>query len=171
MSFLSVFRLAFRQSFRDLRGANKTLQATENAHKATSAELQRARSSLQSVRQTHAAELKRREKETEKMIERWAKISDAQVKLGSTAAGLSVKSTLANPIVSTRDGEIAGRERSLLEDALVEAEEARKALAEENASLKNAVLAAANELACATDRDEHDINDQVCTSHSFPSIF
>lgn len=101
------------------------------------------------------------------MIERWAKISDTQVKLGSTAAGLSVKSTLANPAVSARDGEIVGRERSLLEDALEVAEEARKALAEENANLKNVVLAAANELARATHRGEQDTDDQVRTRHSF----
>lgn len=105
------------------------------------------------------------------MIERWAKISDTQVKLGSTAAGLSVKSTLANPAVSARDGEIVGRERSLLEDALEEAEEARKALAEENANLKNVVLAAANDLARATHRGEQDTDDQVRTRHFFLFIF
>lgn len=95
------------------------------------------------------------------MVERWAKISDTQVKLGSTAAGLSVKFTLANPVASSRDGEIVGKERGLLEDALEEAEEARKALSEENASLKNVVLAAANELARATHRDEQDEDDEV----------
>ena len=143
-------------------GANKTLQSSENAHKATSAELQRARSALQSVRQTNAAELKRKEKEMERMIERWAKISDAQVKLGSVASGLSFKTTLANAVTSTRDGEVIGKDKGLLEDALEEAEEARKALEEENAGLKNVVLAAANELARATRRNEDDdADDQV----------
>ena len=90
------------------------------------------------------------------MIERWAKISDAQVKLGSVASGLSFKTTLANAVTSTRDGEVIGKDKGLLEDALEEAEEARKALEEENAGLKNVVLAAANELARATRRNEDD---------------
>ncbi|KAH8096923.1 Afadin and alpha-actinin-binding-domain-containing protein [Phellopilus nigrolimitatus] len=129
-----------------LAASNKALQASEAAHKATSAELQRTRTSMQSVRQTHAAELKRREKETEKILERWQKISDAQTKLSATAAGLKFKFMHANPMTSSRDNDIIGSMPGLLEDALQEAEASRKELVEENSSLKNVVLSAANEL-------------------------
>ena len=75
---------------------------------------------------------------------------------------MSFKTTLANAVTSTRDGEVIGKDKGLLEDALEEAEEARKALEEENAGLKNVVLAAANELASATRRNEDDdADDQV----------
>lgn len=101
---------------------------------------------MQSVRQTYAAELKRREKETEKMIDRWQKISDVQTKLSSSTSGLKFKLTHANPVVSTRDNEIIGKGPGLVEDALDDAEAARRELVEENTSLKNVVLSAANEL-------------------------
>lgn len=129
------------------RAANKSIQASEAAHKASTAELQRTRTSLQSVRQTHAAELKRREKETEKMLERWQKIADAQTKLGATASGLKFKLTLANPLTDTRGSDTDGQGKDVLEDALEEAQMARKELIEENTSLKSIVLSAANEIA------------------------
>ncbi|OCB87664.1 hypothetical protein A7U60_g5190 [Sanghuangporus baumii] len=129
-----------------LAASNKSLQTSEAAHKATTAELQRSRSTMQSVRQTYAAELKRREKETEKMMDRWQKISDAQTKLGSIGSGIKFKTILANPVVSSRDGEIVGKGPDALEDALDEAQAARKELIEENTSLKNVLLSAANEV-------------------------
>ncbi|EJC99972.1 uncharacterized protein FOMMEDRAFT_170062 [Fomitiporia mediterranea MF3/22] len=129
-----------------LAASHKQLHASEAAHKATSAELQRTRSSMQSVRQTHAAELKRREKETEKAMDRWQKICDMQTKLGSSSSGIKFKPTLANPVVSSRDSEVIGRGPDAVEDALDEAQMARKELMEENTSLKNVVLSAANEL-------------------------
>ncbi|KAL5492669.1 hypothetical protein ACEPAI_4116 [Sanghuangporus weigelae] len=129
-----------------LAASNKSLQTSEVAHKATTAELQRSRSTMQSVRQTYTAELKRREKETEKMMERWQKVSDMQTKLGSIGSGIKFKTTLANPVVSSRDGEIVGRGQDALEDALDEAQAARKELIEENTSLKNVLLSAANEV-------------------------
>ncbi|KAI5123471.1 hypothetical protein M0805_008841 [Coniferiporia weirii] len=157
-----------------LAASTKSLQNADAAHKLTSAELQRTRSSLQSVRQTHAAELKRREKETEKMIERWQKISDAQTKLGATAAGLRFKFTHANPVVSSRDSDIIGKTPGLLEDALDEANMARKELVEENTSLKNVVLSAANELArlshAARQRIEASEDDEVLR-YTFSDIF
>ena len=101
---------------------------------------------MQSVRQTYAAELKRREKDTEKMMDRWQKISDAQTKLGSIGSGIKFKTTLANPVVGGRDSEIIGKGTDALEDALDEAQSARKELIEENTSLKNVLLSAANEV-------------------------
>lgn len=99
------------------------------------------------MRQTHAAELKRKEKETEKLLERWQKISDAQTKLGTSASGLVFKQTHVNPLTDSRDSDgIGPRGSDLLEDALEEAQSARKELIEENTSLKNVVLSAANEI-------------------------
>ena len=156
------------------RASNKSLQASEAAHKATSAELQRARSAMQSVRQTYTAELKRREKETEKMMDRWQKISDMQTKLGSTSSGIKFKTTLANPVVSSRDSDIIGRGPDLVEDALDEAQVARKELVEENTSLKNVVLSAANELSriCHTIRTRlGDVEGEEAPRFTLPEMF
>lgn len=117
------------------------------ALKTSNAELQKTRSSMQSLRQTHNAELKRRERETEKILDRWQKISDTQTKVNTTSTGLRFKTTFAHPSTSSRDSETSGKRLSIVEDALDEAETARRALIEENMCLKNIVLSAANELA------------------------
>lgn len=127
--------------------ANKSLQVSEAAHKATTQELQRLKATLQTVRQTHAAELKRREKESERMVDRWTKLSDSQLKIGSAPSGIGFRSTLANSIAESREDEIIGKSDSLLEHALEEGELARKELIEEIGGLKGIILASANELA------------------------
>ena len=111
------------------------------------------------------AEIKRKEKEIEKMLDRWQKISDTQTKLGSSSSGVKFNSTLANPTSSLRDDATARRGPDLLEDALEAAELSRKELSEEITSLKNVVLSTANELsrilrACrirATGVEEEDV--------------
>ncbi|KAJ7931686.1 Afadin and alpha-actinin-binding-domain-containing protein [Mycena leptocephala] len=69
-----------------LTAATRSLQACESSHKHTLAELQRARTALQAVRATHQSELKKKEKEVERMAERWGKLADMQAKLSTTAS-------------------------------------------------------------------------------------
>lgn len=109
--------------------------------------MQRTKSAMQSLRQTHIAEIKRKEKEIEKILDRWQKISDSQSKLGASSSGIKYNSTLANPTSGLRGDDSARRGPDLLEDALEAAEISRKELSEENTSLKGVVLSTANELA------------------------
>ncbi|KAJ3876796.1 Afadin and alpha-actinin-binding-domain-containing protein [Lentinula edodes] len=127
-----------------LATTTKTLQATEAAHKHTNAELQRTRSALQTIRATHQAELKKKEKEIERAMERWHRISDAQAKLGATASGMRFigsVNTVVEPVVP-----IVGRGKSYLEIALEEAEKAREQLSKDNLGLKKMLLKAVNEI-------------------------
>lgn len=157
--FLEVFL------FHVFRAANKSLQASEAAHKVTSTEMQKCRSSLQSVRQTYAAESKRREKEAEKMIERWAKISESQSKLSSIASGSNIKLSSFDIECNVRDDGDSQKGNELLENAYQEVETARKGLIDENLGLKNIVLSAANELSRMTHAIRKRVietDDEVC---------
>ncbi|KAJ3991874.1 Afadin and alpha-actinin-binding-domain-containing protein [Lentinula boryana] len=127
-----------------LGSTTKTLQATEAAHKNTNAELQRTRSALQAVRATHQAELKKREKEMERTMERWTKLSDSQVKLGATASGLRFCGS-ANGAVEPAV-QILGKGKGFLEVALEEAEKAREQSGKDNLGLRKMLLKAVNEI-------------------------
>lgn len=82
------------------------------------------------------------------MIERWGKISDAQVRLGAVGSGLTNKFTHANALPAS-SGDVAGMGNGLVEQALEDAEQARKMFGEENSMLKEVILRAANELSAA----------------------
>ncbi|KAI0695066.1 Afadin and alpha-actinin-binding-domain-containing protein [Cerioporus squamosus] len=126
-----------------MSAATKSLQISENAHKHTTAELQRTRSTLHALRATHQTEIKKIEKEKERMVERWSKLSDAQLKIGFQRAGL----TCANlDVVEASDVQLRGKGQSFLDIALDQAETARKELFEQNRKLRNILLSAANEL-------------------------
>ena len=81
------------------------------------------------------------------MIDRWTKLSDSQLKIGSAASGICFRSTLANSIADFRDSDVIGKGDNLFEHALEEGELARKELIEEIGGLKGIILASANELA------------------------
>ncbi|KAF8997917.1 Afadin and alpha-actinin-binding-domain-containing protein [Cyathus striatus] len=124
-----------------LSALQKTLQNTESAHKHTSSELQRARITLQGVRSAHQAELKKRDKEVERITEKWSKLAEAQSKLSVASAGLRC----AN--VAIVDGsELLGKTQGFLDIALDEAEKARGMLADENTYLRKLVLKAINNI-------------------------
>ncbi|TFK86472.1 hypothetical protein K466DRAFT_492758 [Polyporus arcularius HHB13444] len=126
-----------------MSAATKSLQSCENAHKHTTAELQRTRSTLHALRATHQTEIKKIEKEKERMVERWSKLSDAQLKIGSLRAGL----TCANlDVVEASDVQLRGKGQGFLDVALEQAETARKELFEQNRKLRDILLSAANEL-------------------------
>ncbi|KAJ7696433.1 Afadin and alpha-actinin-binding-domain-containing protein [Mycena rosella] len=123
-----------------LTAATRALQASDSAHKHTSVELQRARTALQAVRATHQSELKKKEKEVERITERWAKLADMQAKLGTASSGLRC----AN--LKIVDGtEVIGKGPGLAELALEQAEEARQRLSEDNTRLRGLLLGAVNE--------------------------
>ena len=121
----------------------RSLHSSEAAHKHTTAELQRTRTALQALRTAHQTEIKKLEKEKDRMAERWNKLSDAQLKVGGLGSGL----TCANAIVvEASDVQLRGVGRNFLEDALEQAEQAREALFEQNRRLRGLVLTTANEL-------------------------
>jgi hypothetical protein len=103
--------------------------------------LQRARTALQALRATHVAEIKKREKESEAMRERWVKLSDAQLRISALPSGMVFVGAPANASVL---GEGNVGKKGVVEGALEEAEKARAALREENLELKGLVVDAAN---------------------------
>lgn len=124
---------------------NRTLQAAENAHKQTTAELQRTRTALQAIRTTHQTEIKKLEKEKEKFIEKWSKLADSQ--LSNSRSGSSVGFRCANAeVVEASEAQLRGKGKGLLETSLEQAEQARNELLDENMRLKSVVVSAANEL-------------------------
>ncbi|KAI0036208.1 Afadin and alpha-actinin-binding-domain-containing protein [Vararia minispora EC-137] len=117
-----------------LTNASRTLAQSEAAHKHTTTELQRTRSAMQSLRATHAAETKKKEKEVERMTERWSKLSDSQLKLGNVRSGITM--TCANAQA------VEGREvgKNLVDSVLEDAEEVCRRLKEEHVGVKALVV-------------------------------
>ncbi|KAL0953948.1 hypothetical protein HGRIS_005109 [Hohenbuehelia grisea] len=126
-----------------LDAAARNLQSSELAHKKTTAELQRTRTTLQALRLTHTAELKKRDMQTERMQDRWNKLADIQGQLGKTASGFSFR--CGNAAILTGN-ENCGRGQGFLDIALEQAEEARSRLDVENLKLKRLAVRALNEL-------------------------
>ena len=127
--------------------ANRTLQTTENAHKQTTLELQRTRTALQAIRSTHQTEIKKLEKEKDKILERWNKLADAQLSGGLNRSGPSSGYHCANAaVVEASEVQLRGRGTDLLEAALEQAARARHDLLEENERLKGVIMSATNEL-------------------------
>ncbi|KAI5895585.1 uncharacterized protein SCHCODRAFT_01285948 [Schizophyllum commune H4-8] len=123
-----------------LANANKALHSSEAAHKHTTTELQRTRSSLQSIRTLHQNELKKKDKEIDRMADKWAKLAEAQSKLASTApSGMRcLNGGLADA------GMVASSSQTFLEASLEESERARMEIIEENKHVKGLVVTAVN---------------------------
>ncbi|OCH85887.1 hypothetical protein OBBRIDRAFT_890874 [Obba rivulosa] len=126
-----------------LAAATKSLQASETAHKHTTAELQRTRGSVQSLRTAHAAEIKRIEKEKERMVDRWSKLSDGQLRIGSTGAGMTCTNL---EVVEASDVQLRGKGEHFLEIGLAQTEQARKELFDQNRRLRGLILSTANDM-------------------------
>ncbi|KAH9034569.1 Afadin and alpha-actinin-binding-domain-containing protein [Lactarius pseudohatsudake] len=154
--------------------AARAQQQAEAAHKQTTTDLQRARSSLQALRATHVAELKKRDKEIEAMRERWSKLSDSQLKIGTLPSGMTVVQP-ANARVLALDDSMSTAERGkgLVENALEEAESACTRLRDENAELKGLVVDSANAVrrilhkAVTADPDDHEFPPPLATNDLF----
>ena len=77
------------------------------------------------------------------MVDRWGKMSDAQLKISSQRAGL----TCANlDVVEASDVQLRGKGQGFLDVALDQAETARKELLEQNRKLREILLSTANQL-------------------------
>ena len=77
------------------------------------------------------------------MSERWSKLSDTQLKLGSVGSGMTVRSA-NSAIVEGRPEAVLGRGKGLVETALDEAEKASRELREENGELKALIVDVTN---------------------------
>ncbi|CDO68386.1 hypothetical protein BN946_scf184815.g33 [Trametes cinnabarina] len=126
-----------------LSTVTRSLQLTESAHKQTTAELQRTRTTLTALRAAHQTEIKKIEKEKERMVERWCKLSDVQLKIGSLRSGLICAN---QEVVEASDVQLRGKGQGFLDVALEQAEDARTELMEQNRKLRGLLLSAANEL-------------------------
>jgi myosin heavy subunit len=81
----------------------KKLASEEEAYRKSRDEFQKLKNSMQYLRQTTSNELKRKEKEVEKMMERLGKVSNDQIKLGTVGAGLACTNLLPdNPLPQVR---------------------------------------------------------------------
>ncbi|KAI0769209.1 Afadin and alpha-actinin-binding-domain-containing protein [Irpex lacteus] len=130
-----------------LASANRTLQSTETAHKQTTLELQRTRTALQAIRTTHQTEIKKLEKEKDKILERWNKLADTQLNGNLHKSGPAAGFHCANAeVVGSSDVQLRGKGTDLLEVALEQAARARHDLLEENERLKGIIMSTANEL-------------------------
>ena len=125
------------------RSASRTLQTTENAHKHTTLELQKTRTALQAIRATHAAEIKKLEKEKERVLDRWSKLADQQLKLGTVPSGLKFANAA---VVEASDVQMRGKGKGYLEVAAEQAQEARDALFHENMRLRGLLLSTADQI-------------------------
>lgn len=78
------------------------------------------------------------------MTDRWSKLSDSQLKLGSTVpSGIRFANA---QVVEASDVQLRGQGRGFMEVALEEAERSRDGLADENRVLRGLILSTANEL-------------------------
>lgn len=147
----------------------RTLQTTESAHRHTTAELQRTRTSLQAIRTAHQSELKKKEKDIERMTEKWTRIAETQVKLMTAPSGLRC----AN-IAVTEGSEVLGKGKGFLEVALEQAEKTGAQLSVENLELRKLVLTAVNEsqavLSEAKGILSGDRVEEVCHLKLFPHV-
>lgn len=117
---------------------SRTLQNTEASHKQTMSELQRLRGALKDVRAVHLTELKKKEREMDRMAERWSKISDMQTRISTSRSGLRC-ANLADGVPHTKGVDH-------VELALQESESTCGLLRTSNQRLKELVLDTTNSL-------------------------
>jgi flagellar capping protein FliD len=119
----------------------KALQQSEAAHKHTTAELTRTRSTLTSMRTAHQTELKKKEVQVERLQEKWSKLADNQTKLGGLRSGI----TCANlAVVEASAVMMHGKGQGYLDIALEHAEKARAELIVETTDLRRTVVYGVN---------------------------
>lgn len=133
---------------------SRNLQSVESAHKHTTAELQRTRNLMQSLRSTHNTEIKKLEKEKERVIEKWSRLSDSQIKAAANASGMRCANL---EVVESPELQLRGKGQNFLEVALDQAEQARKDLFEQHRKLRGLIVNTANEL----QRVAHSIRDEA----------
>ena len=91
------------------------------------------------------AELKKRDKEIEAMRERWSKLSDSQLKIGTLPSGMTVVQPANSRVLAMDESaSMAEKGKGLVERLLEEAESACAQLRDENTELKGLVVDSAN---------------------------
>ncbi len=98
------------------------------------------------------------------MAERWGRLADNQLKLGSTvSSGIRFANS---QVVEAADVQLKGKGKGFLEVALEDAERSRDGLASENKALRGLVLSSANELQrilhSARNLASSETQDEVC---------
>ena len=125
------------------RTSTRALQSSETNHKQTTTDLQRLRSTVQGIRTTHAMELKRKEKEVERMVEKWVKLADSQQRVSAASSGISFYGANAEVVSGSDD---VGKGKSYLEVALEHAETSRAELFADSTRLRRLTVVSANRL-------------------------
>jgi hypothetical protein len=77
-----------------IEAVQRKLTEEEDSHKKSKEDLHKVKLAMQYLRTTTTNEMKRKEKEHEKMIERWGKLSNDQTRLGTIGAGLACANLL-----------------------------------------------------------------------------
>ena len=132
-SFCTSAPLYGLTSFFVFRTAEKVAENTEKKFRTLTQENQRLRTTLQSVRLGAQNEVKRFEKEKDKLLERLSKIADSKQ--------ITAQFSCSNLYVSATESKF---EKGYLDIALEDAENARVNLVEENGVLKKLVVDCAN---------------------------
>ncbi|KAI6113107.1 Afadin and alpha-actinin-binding-domain-containing protein [Pisolithus sp. B1] len=130
-----------------LATATRALQSSEANRKQTAAELQRTRTSLQGIRAAHVTELRKKEKEIERMVEKWNKLVEAQSKVSAASSGISIYGANAE-VVSGSDN--IGKGKGYLDVALEHAESSRAELFAESTRLRRLIVTCANRIQSLT---------------------
>lgn len=123
--------------------AARSLQSSESSHKQTTTELQRSRTSLQALRATYTTEIKKKEKEVERVVEKWTKLVDSQAKSSTSSPGIVFRGANADVVSGM---ELLGKGKGYLEVALEHAETSRTELLDETTRLRRLILVSANRL-------------------------
>lgn len=121
--------------------------------------LQKARNAVLTMKTNFAYEVKRKEKDVERIMERWNKITQEQAKLGAVGTGMDCPNLVVvegggvPPVSLLPFNLIFGQPKRtslqtdpLLEKALEESESARSLLLDENDAFRDVVLSAARGL-------------------------
>ncbi|KAG8836352.1 hypothetical protein FRC17_005638 [Serendipita sp. 399] len=119
--------------------AQKKLLSEEEAHKKSKEDYQKLKMAMQYLRTTTSNDIKRKEKELEKMTERWSKISNEQVKLGTIGVGMVCANLLPEQAIQESKNDF-------WETALAEFEQARLRLLKENDAFRDVIVGCVNAL-------------------------
>ncbi|KDQ19658.1 hypothetical protein BOTBODRAFT_28227 [Botryobasidium botryosum FD-172 SS1] len=114
-----------------------TLQASQ---KQTTALLSKSQSALRDTRIAAQNEIKRKEKEVERVMERWGKISNDQAKVNGVSSGLTCANLITDPAI------VGPRANPALEASLAHLESERSQLTQENDMFRQILLSLANGL-------------------------
>ncbi|KAF8329372.1 Afadin and alpha-actinin-binding-domain-containing protein [Cantharellus anzutake] len=113
----------------------RELTDAQAAQKQTCVSLQRAQSALQTSRQNAQNEIKRKERELERIIERWNKVStDHQAKIGGMGANIKCSNLVADGVT------VVPQANPILEKSLEQLRIERERMAEQNGDFRELIF-------------------------------